>query len=109
MRDLISLLEDNDIHFSEDENGNYSVTANNGKRDVTYKVARLGVDASLFESIKRQEEDERQSKLEKELKEQERKEKELKEKESKEKSEKDKQQSVQTEQRENKPRWHIGR
>lgn len=109
MKDFISLLKDNNIQFNEDENGGYTVTANNGKKDVTYKVARLGVDISLFESIKKQEEeDERQSKLKKERMEQESKEKELKAKETRKESEKDKQPRVQEEQRENKPRWHMG-
>ena len=61
MKDFILLLEDSDIHFGKDDNDNYTVTANNGKKDVTHRVASLGVDLRLFDTIKRQEEeDERQ-------------------------------------------------
>ncbi len=45
--------------FDEDENGNYIVTANNGKRDVSYKIARLGVDISFIDVIKKQEEEDK--------------------------------------------------
>ena len=79
MKDFILLLEDSDIHFGKDDNDNYTVTANNGKKDVTHRVASLGVDLRLFDTIKRQEEeDERQR-----IAEQQRKEKEAKEEQEK--------------------------
>lgn len=109
MKDFILLLEDSDIHFGKDDNDNYTVTANNGKKDVTHRVASLGVDLRLFDTIKRQEEeDERQR-----IAEQQRKEKEAKEEQKKarkaEETKKEQQQRVQTVQRENKPKWHPRR
>lgn len=68
MERFIISLELDGIKYGEDDKGNYTVTANNGKRDVTYKMARLGIDTTLIDSIK---ENERKSKAEEERKAQE--------------------------------------
>ena len=47
LKTFVSLLLKDGMAFDEDENGNYIVTANNGKRGVSYKIARLGVDISF--------------------------------------------------------------
>lgn len=59
MQMFIELLAKEGMAFGEDDKGNYTVTSNNGNRDVTYKMARLGVDTSFVDTIKRQEEEEK--------------------------------------------------
>lgn len=46
------LLSEEGWMYGEDEKGNYTVTFDNGKRDVSYKLARLGVDTRLIDAIK---------------------------------------------------------
>ena len=59
LKTFVSLLLKDGMAFDEDENGNYIVTANNGKRGVSYKIARLGVDISFIDVIKKQEEEDK--------------------------------------------------
>jgi len=83
MASFIKEVSQHGISFGE-ENGVYTATINNGKRDVTYKIFRLGVDVSLIETVKQREAEEKrkeeevkaQQKEERKKKEQQRKEEE---------------------------------